>query len=64
MTTDQYLAALDKLRLTPASKLTAFILGLSVRQCQRIAAGGSPVPESVARLLALLIRHGIPRAWL
>lgn len=60
MTTKQYLAALKKLALTPAGQATAAALGLSLRQCQRIAAGG-PVPEPVALLLAMYLRHGLPR---
>ncbi len=53
MTTHQYLAALKKLGLTPAGKATAEALGLSLRQCQRIAAGAR-VPEPVAKLLDLM----------
>lgn len=55
MTTEQYLRALKKLDLTPAGKATAETLGLSLRQCQRIAAG-SPVPETLARLLRLALK--------
>jgi hypothetical protein len=50
MTTKQYLAALKKLGLTPASKATAAALGISLRHGQRIAAG-APVPAPVALLL-------------
>lgn len=56
MTNRQYLNALHKLDLTPASQATAETLGLSLRQCQRIAAGESKVPEPVAKLLRLMIR--------
>jgi hypothetical protein len=59
MTNTQYLAALKKLGLTPSGIDTADALGLSVRQCQRIAAGDSPVPEPVAKLLRLYLRHGL-----
>lgn len=52
MTTEQYLRALKKLGLTPAAKATAEQLGLSLRQCQRIAAGAD-VPEPVAIILRL-----------
>lgn len=55
MTTKQYLAALRKLDLKPAGKATAETLGLSLRQCQRIAAGAAPVPGPVDRLLTLMI---------
>jgi hypothetical protein len=61
MTTKQYLAALKKLGLSPASKATADALGLSVRQCQRVAAG-QPVPETLAKLLTMYLEHGLPSA--
>lgn len=56
MTTKQYLAALKTLGLTTSGNATAQALGLSLRQCQRIAAG-APVPEPVAILLRLLLKH-------
>jgi hypothetical protein len=59
MTTEQYLAALKKLGLTRASHATAGALGLSVRQCIRIADGECSVPAPVAKLLRLVIREGI-----
>lgn len=63
MTKTQYLAALKKLRLTPSGKRTARVLGLSIRQCQRFASGETAVPQTVERLLFLLVRHGIPEDW-
>lgn len=62
MTNKQYLDALKKLGLTPAGQATARALGLSLRQCQRLAAGASPVPEPVALLIAAYLRHGRPGA--
>lgn len=59
MTNRQYLSALKQLDLTPASQATAEALGLSLRQCQRIAAGDSAVPEPVAKLLRLMIALGL-----
>ena len=59
MTNNQYLAALKKLRLTPAGKATAEALGLSVRQIQRMAAG-QDVPETVAKLIRMYLEHGLP----
>lgn len=59
MANNQYLAALKRLGLTPASKATAEALGLSVRQVQRIAAGQA-VPETVAKLLRMYLDHGLP----
>lgn len=60
MTTDQYLRALARLKLTPAARATAAALGLSLRQCQRLAAG-DPVSQTVALLLAMYLRYGIPQ---
>lgn len=59
MTAKQYLAALKSLGLTPASKATAAALGLSLRQCQRIAAGDCDVPGPVDKLLRMYLRHGL-----
>lgn len=59
MTTNQYLAALKKLGLTPSGKDTARALGLSLRQCQRIAAG-APIPDTLAKLLRMYLDHGRP----
>jgi hypothetical protein len=59
MTTKQYLAALKKLGLTPSGKATAAALGLTVRQCQRYAAGQA-IPQTVALLLRMYLAHGLP----
>lgn len=59
MTQKQYLAALKKLGLTTASKTTADTLGLSVRQCQRLANGDAPIPGPVERLLDLLQQSSV-----
>lgn len=50
----KYLAALASLGLTKASQRTAEALGLTVRHCQRLAAGACPIPKTVTKLLALL----------
>lgn len=60
MTQKQYLAALKSLGLTPASKRTAELLGLSLPSIQRIAAGRQDVPRTVELLLAMYKRHGLP----
>lgn len=60
MTTEQYLRALKKLGLTPSGKATAEALGVSVRQCQKYAAGEVLVPPTVAKLLAMYLEHGLP----
>lgn len=59
MTTKQYLSALKQLGLTRASKATAAALGVTVRQCQRYADGDQDVPETVALLLRMYLRHGL-----
>lgn len=59
MTNKQYLAALKKLGLTPSGKATAAALGLSLRQCQRIAAG-NPVPPQLEKLLTMYLEYGLP----
>jgi len=61
MTNRQYLLALEKLDLTPSAAATATALGMSVRQCQRIAAGEVEVPQPIVLLLKMYLRHGIPR---
>lgn len=63
MTKAQYLKALDDLRLTVASQSTARVLGVSVRQVQRYASGDAEIPETLALLLAMYQKHGIPRDW-
>lgn len=60
MTNEEYREALRKLRFKPNSKETAQYLGLSVRQAQRIAAGEFPVPETLAKLIAMYLKHGVP----
>lgn len=55
-----YRAALKRLGLTPASKRTAELLGISVRQAQRLANGSSPVTPTVEQLLRAYLAHGLP----
>jgi|GEM_PF-5644338 hypothetical protein len=62
MTTSRYLAALRSLGLTPASKRTAELLGLSLSSTQRIAAGRQDVPRTVELLLAQYLAHGLPQS--
>jgi hypothetical protein len=54
----QYLDA-RKIGLRPHAKSTARALGLSLRQCQRIAAGESRVPGPVAKLLRLALQRHV-----
>lgn len=39
------------------------ILGVSHPQVYRYATGKTPIPETIARLIAMFDRHGIPRDW-
>lgn len=58
--TEKFNIALETLGLPVASKPTALVLGLSVRHVQRIAGGEeAPVPETVALLLAMYLKHGL-----
>ena len=57
MTTKQYREYLTKLQLSIVG--AAPVLGISRRQSQRIAGGGSPVPEPVAKLLRIMIDRSI-----
>jgi len=61
LTANQYLAALRRLGLTPASQKTADLLGLTVRQCQKIKDGQSPVTGQLERLLSMYLKHGLPK---
>lgn len=60
MTSEEYRAALRKLGLRHASKRTATLLGVTVRQCQNLAMGKQAVSPTIARLLAMYLRHGLP----
>lgn len=59
MTTEQYHEALRRLGLSHASKRTMHALGLSRRQCVRIAQG-YPVSPRVERLLQMYLDYGVP----
>jgi hypothetical protein len=52
MTAAQYVAALARLGLTPASKAAAEAIGKTVRTSQRYASGEVPVPRTVELLLS------------
>lgn len=60
MRREEYLQALEDLGLQPQSRRTAKLLGLSVRQAQRIATGEQHVTDTVARLIGMYQRCGIP----
>ena len=57
MTRTQYRAAIERLGLSIVG--AAKVLGVSRRQAQRFASGESPVPEPVAKLLRLMIKHNV-----
>lgn len=57
MTPTQYRAALKKLLIS--QRRAAILLGVDERTSRRYAEKGAP--EMVARLLAMYLKHGIPR---
>jgi len=61
MTKDEYIDALSELGLEPTDKLTAAALGVSIRQCQRIAIGERGITGTIALLLQMYLKHGLPR---
>jgi hypothetical protein len=58
MNTQEYLDTLARLNLKTASRETAMLLGLTVRQCQHLAAGHSRVTGTLERLLSMYRFHG------
>lgn len=54
MTATQYRAAIEKLGLSQRG--AGFFLGVDERTSRRWAAGDAPIPESVAKLLRLMVR--------
>ena len=53
----EFTAALDRLGLSVYA--SGKVIGLSLRQSQRVAAGESPVPRPVAKLITLLLKKRI-----
>jgi hypothetical protein len=60
MTSKQFSDALKKLGLTSSSERTAMLLGLRLRQVQRLDAGDADVPPPVSLLLMQYLKHGLP----
>jgi DNA-binding transcriptional regulator YiaG len=58
MTPKQYIEAIDRLGLS--QRAAGRFLGVDERQSRRWAAGDSAIPESVAKLLRLMIRLKLP----
>jgi hypothetical protein len=61
MTQKEYLRALKRLSLSPASKRTAQVLGVGLRQLARYSAGDAQIPQTLELLLEMYLRHGLPR---
>ena len=57
MSATAFTKALDKLGLSVYASRK--VIGLSLRQSQRVAAGESPVPRPVAKLINLLLKRRI-----
>jgi len=57
MSAATFVKALDKLGLSVYASRK--VIGLSLRQSQRVAAGESPVPRPVAKLINLLLKRRI-----
>jgi hypothetical protein len=55
----QFKKVLKELGLTVASKRTSALIGVSVRQVQRLASGMQPVPRPIELLLQQYKKHGI-----
>jgi hypothetical protein len=61
LTAARYRAIRQGLGMTNA-QLCA-VLGKHMREGWRYEAGATPVPETVARLLWMICRHGVPQEW-
>jgi hypothetical protein len=62
MSTKQYIAALDQLGLSHASKTTSALLGISVGHMLKIKAG-HPVSKTLQHLLEAWLQIGRPPPW-
>ena len=54
------MTSLENVTKRGEGRLWAAALGLSLRQCQRLAAGLNLPSPTLARLLAAYLRHGLP----
>ena len=61
MNADEYKAAREQLGLYNVE--LARKLGVHMRTAQRYERGEIPISETVARLLQMYIKHGIPKGW-
>ena len=63
MTQKQFNAACERLGIA-SHRRAARVLGIGRSTVIRYAHGRTPAPESIKRLLAMLVKHGIPEEWL
>jgi hypothetical protein len=68
MTLGEYLGLMFRLGLKPCGKRTSILLGISVRQLERIYMRRAPIPAPIQRLLSLydsVLRDcpKIPNKW-
>ena len=63
LTAKQFAAALEEMGITSHTAAAA-VLGISRRSVIRYVYGTQDVPESVRRLIVMLIKHGIPKEWM
>ena len=61
MNAAEYKAAREKLGLS--NYALAPKLGVHLRTAQRYESGEIPISETVARLLQMYVKHGIPKGW-
>jgi hypothetical protein len=62
MNAKQFTAALEALKIESQGEAAA-VLGIGRRSVIRYAGGDAEVPESVSRLIAMLVKHGIPKEF-
>jgi plasmid maintenance system antidote protein VapI len=60
MTHHQFVRALNALELGHASQRTAALLGVKVRQLNKLKTGKQKVSETMALLLNMYRKHGLP----
>ncbi len=63
MTAKQFKDALEEMGIE-SHMAAAAVLGISRRSVIRYVYGTQDVPESVRRLIVMLIKHGIPKEWM
>ena len=61
MTGSEFATLREKLGLSMAQ--VALALGIERRSAYRYEDGDRPIPDSIARLLRMYVKHGIPKGW-